>query len=98
MSGGAALRRNERGSEPVSVTGRVKWFSDSKGFGFITPDDGSKASDNVVEWAKHKEKLGDPIKTLAEGIDSNVTSAFGSLVVTDDAGQEGVIVAMAMYL
>ena len=42
--------------------GKVKWFNDSKGFGFIVPDDGSKEL-----FAHHSSILGDGFKTLSEG-------------------------------
>jgi len=61
------------------------------------PDDGTQSNANKVEWAKHKTKLGDPVKSLAEGIDTNVYAAFGSLVITDDPGEEGLIVGINTY-
>ncbi len=42
--------------------GTVKWFNDSKGFGFVTPDDGG---DDL--FAHFSEIKMDGFKTLTEG-------------------------------
>ena len=47
------------------------------------PDDGSITSANKLEWAKHKTKLADPVKTLAEAVNTAVTSAFAKSINTD---------------
>lgn len=46
----------------VKIQGQVKWFNESKGFGFITPIDGSK--DVFVHFSSIQ---GDGFKTLTEG-------------------------------
>lgn len=45
----------------TTQTGTVKWFDEGKGFGFISPDDGSKDL-----FAHYSEIRGSGLKTLTE--------------------------------
>jgi CspA family cold shock protein len=54
------------------ATGTVKWFSDDKGFGFITPDEGD--GDLFVHFSGI---TGDGYRSLAEGAKVSYESEQG---------------------
>jgi cold shock protein len=54
------------------ATGTVKWFNDSKGYGFIAPEDAGKDL-----FVHHSAIAGDGFKSLAEGAKVEFEAAEG---------------------
>ena len=51
-------------------------------------DDGTQVASNQVEWQKHLDKIGDPVKTLAEAINTELVTTFAEVVTDIEALQD----------
>ena len=65
------------------ATGTVKWFNDSKGYGFIAPEDGTKDL-----FVHHSSISGEGFKSLTEGASVSFDERAG------DKGPEAINVTM----
>lgn len=65
---------------PVTITGYN-----------VTPptDGGEQTANNTVEWAKHKAKLGDPVKTGVEATQTAITAALDRRLLNSIDGKTG---------
>jgi cold shock protein len=66
------VRSTHQRRRKTMATGTVKWFSDDKGFGFITPDDQSKDL-----FVHHTAIVGDGYRSLAEGAEVSYDAEAG---------------------
>ena len=76
-------RQRAGGKKSARVTGKVKWFDETKGFGFITPDDGKK------DCFVHRSAIQSG-RSLSEGKRVEFT------VVTDEKGREAAADVVAL--
>ncbi len=69
------------------------------------PDDGSQVASNQLEWAKHITKIGNPLKTLIEAINTELVTTFTEVCVDIVALQDHIafpdgsgVVSIPFYL
>jgi cold shock protein len=72
VAGFLRVAQHTKAVEVYMANGTVKWFSDEKGFGFITPDDGGQDL-----FVHHTGIVGEGYRSLAEGTKVTYESESG---------------------